>query len=128
MDRPRHDLQKTPVERMWEAFPVGSPCAGWMHIIRIDASTHDGFELRKTVASFSPPGLVRRQVARNNVRKRSGRPRNQNEVSTAAQVCLRIDLRGFFTEVRVSTHGKFRWGTPRVPTIASAHPIDVLAS
>jgi hypothetical protein len=47
MDRPGHDLQKTPVERMWDAFPVGSTCAGRMHIIRIDTGTHDGFELRK---------------------------------------------------------------------------------
>src|SRR6202521_2577538 len=118
MDRPRHDLEKTPVERRRDAFPVGGSCAGRMHFVHIDAGSHDGFELRKSVSSFSPPGLVWRQVARNNVWEHSRRPRNQNEVSTAAQVCLRIDLCGFLAKVRISTHGKFGGWARRVATIA----------
>src|SRR3984893_9588619 len=98
MDRPGHDLEKSSVERRRDAFPVRSPCAGRMHLVHINAGTHDGFELRKSVAAFSPPGLVGCQVARNNVWEHSRRPGNQNEVSTAAQVRLRIDLRRLLTK------------------------------
>src|ERR1700757_3017427 len=106
IDRPWHDLEKSAVERSWEAFPVGCSSAGRMHFVRIDASSDDGLECGKSVSTFGHPGLVRRQVARNNVREGS-RSRKRTEVSTAAQVCLGIDLRGFLTEVRVSTHGEF---------------------
>src|SRR6266853_1792959 len=85
---------------------VGSG-AGRIHFIRIDAGTHDGFKLLKSVPSFSPPGLVRSQVTRNNVWEHSRRSRNQNEVSTASQVRFRIHLCGFLTKVSVSAHGKF---------------------
>src|SRR5260370_26467587 len=66
----------------------------------------DGFKLRKSVSTFGPPSLVRRQVARNNVweyRRPNRRWRNQNEVSTAAQIHGRIDLLGV-SKVTVSTH------------------------
>jgi len=128
MDRPRHDLKKTPVERRREAFPVGGAGAGRMHVVRIDAGPHDGFKLRKSVSSFSPAGFVRSQVARNNVWKHSRRPRNQNEVPTAAQVRVRINFRRLLVKVRVSAHGKFGGRARGVAAIAVTHSVDNIAA
>src|SRR5260221_3113956 len=85
IDRPRHDLEKIPMEWRRDTFSVGGACAGRMYIVSIDAGAHDGFESCKGIAAFRPPSFVRGQVAGNNMRERP-RPRKRTEVSAATQV------------------------------------------
>src|SRR5271156_2897623 len=69
---PWHDLKKIPLDGRRNAVHRRGNrrrrCTGWMEMVEIFASPHDHFKIRKRVAAFRPPGLVRRQVARNNVR------------------------------------------------------------
>src|SRR6185437_10862321 len=98
-----------------------------MHIVRIDAGAQDGFECRKSIPSFGPPGLVRSQVARNNVWERS-RPRKWTEVVTPSQVRLWIDFCGLLAKVGITARGKFRWWSGRVATIAVSHCVNNVAA
>src|SRR5437879_13909837 len=109
IDRPRHDLEKIPMEWRRDTFSVGGACAGRMYIVGIDAGAHDGFESCKGIAAFRTPSFVRRLVAGNNMRERSG-PRKRTEVSDANQVGCNID-RLFWTIVGLTFGGRAVWSS-----------------
>src|SRR5580765_6552462 len=90
IDGPRHDLKKIGVERLRNAAGVDRASrTSWMGVIHIHAGSEDLFEFGERVASFRAPGLIRSQVARDDVR----RTRDERaEVPAPAQIGRRIDL------------------------------------
>src|SRR5271154_6275908 len=68
---PRHNLEKASVVRRRKAVcrrrSWRNVCTGRMDFIEINTGPHDLPELPKRVTPFSPPSLVRRQVASDDV-------------------------------------------------------------
>src|SRR5260221_11322691 len=126
IDRPRHDLEKIPMEWRRDTFSVGGACAGRMYIVSIDSGAHDGFESCKGIAAFRPPSFVRRQVAGNNMRERS-RTRKRTEVYAATKVGVKIENM-FMTKVRVAVGGVLVWWGGRMVAIADGMWVHNIAS
>src|SRR5579883_87588 len=89
--RPGHDLQQIAVERRRQTIAIGSPSASRVNVIEIGAMLHDLYKFRKRVTAFGASRFVRRQIARDDVRKRT-RPGERTEIHASAQVCVGIDF------------------------------------
>jgi hypothetical protein len=97
---PRHDLEKITIERSRHAACVDDARrARRMEMIHVHASSYDLNKLRKRMAAFRQPGLVRCQIAGDDMRRIAWDYRT--EIPAATQVGRLIDhLR--LAKVRVS--------------------------
>jgi hypothetical protein len=82
---PRHYLEKSAIKRWRQTISVGGTSAGGMEVIHVHASPHDPEKFFKGVAPFRSSGLVRSQIARNNMRERTWSGK-RSEVSATTQV------------------------------------------
>src|SRR3974390_1871238 len=101
-----------------------------MQVIEVRAVPDDQQELVERVAALRPPGVVRSQVARNNVRAdkcpRDRIHRDLAEVLSSRKVNGRIHLRRMLVEVGVEANGVWVWravGAGGVATIAIPYRI-----
>jgi len=120
--RPRHDLEETAIEGSRQASSVRSARAGRMNVIEVSAIPDDLNKFGKRVAAFRLPSFIRRQITRDNVRKRT-RTWESAEIHATAQIGVRIDL-GRLTKVRIPTGGKFGGGVVRVAPVAIGLRVD----
>src|SRR5579859_2058117 len=123
---PWHDLEKIAIERRGQACSVRSTGTGRMDVIEISAIPHDLNEFRKRVAAFRPTGSIRRQLARQDMRKRTG-PGKSSEIPAPAQVRIRIDL-GRLVKIGISTRGEFGGGACAMAPIAVGLRVDDVAA
>jgi len=108
-----------------------------MDVVEIDSCANDLLKLRKSVAAFRPPRLVRRQVAGNNVRTEIGsitrviEPWGQGwtEIRAATEVDSGIHNRTL-SKVGIPVCGIIEvWGSAAgVATVAVANGVDEITS
>ena len=68
---------------MWQTSSVRRTSTGWMEVVHVNACPDDLNKLLKRVTSFRQTSFVRRQIARDDVRKWSW-PGEGSKVSAAA--------------------------------------------
>ena len=124
--RPGHDLQEITVkgQRSGKAVRGNRGRARRMHMVQILAGLHDVEKLGKAAPTFRTPGLIRRQIPRDDV----GRVRGQRaEVSSAAEIGCRIDNL-WLPEKRIAAESILRRGALRVTVVARRHSVDEITS
>src|SRR5579871_2248756 len=126
MHGPGHDLQKGPIERRWQTSSVRRPGACWMQMIEINSGSEDLNEFRVGVTSLRQSGLIRCQIPRNDMRKRTG-PWERTEIPAASKISGGI-YHSRLVEVRVPTHRVFGAGARAVATVTIGLRIDNVAA
>jgi len=124
--RPRHDLEKISVERRRQTTAGQGTYTCRMEMIEIGAGPDHLLKLRKREAARWPPGIIRSQVAADDVRVRDiGHQRT--EIPAASQISRRIDLHRL-VKVRVASRQELGLGAVVMATIAVGYGIHDIAA
>jgi hypothetical protein len=108
--RPRHYLQKIPIER--ERQTVGRharTATARVNVIEVLAVPHDLQEVRKRVASLRQPRFIRRQVARVEVNNATRATRERTEIVLSLQ-----KIRNYVTRAGACESARLLRGLVRV--------------
>jgi hypothetical protein len=111
-NRPRHHLQKIPIERKRQAVGrrARTGTAG-VNVIEVRAVPHHVQEVRKCVTSLRPTRFIRRQVARIEVNNATRATRERTKIVPSCEIVRRVHCRlsveRWRKQIRVSRRRKF---------------------